>query len=61
MWPYGLYHEAPLAFAALGLIGALFAVVLWVRRDWRGAVTVLVWCFFWGWLPATIIGDVQGT
>lgn len=50
-----------MAFGALGLIGVVFAVALWVRRDWRGAVTVLVWCFFWGWLLATIIGQVRGT
>jgi hypothetical protein len=59
-WPYSIYEQQPLSFGALALAGVLIAGILVWRRDWKGAVTVLGWCFFWGWLIAAIIGGGQG-
>ncbi len=60
-WPYAMYQQEPLAFGLLALLSLVLAAVLFGRRDWRGAVTALIWCFFWGWLLATIIGQARGT
>ena len=56
-WPYGVYRVEPFAFSALALVGVIFVAVLGFRRDWRGALSVLIWCFFWGWLMAVLIGQ----
>ena len=60
-WPYAMYDQQPLSFGLLALLAIVLSVVLLVRRDWRGAVTVFLWCLFWGWLLAAIIGQTQGT
>jgi hypothetical protein len=60
-WPYRGFHYEPVAFGSLALLCVLFAVAMWVRRDRLGAVTVVVWCLFWGWLLATIIGQERGS
>ena len=56
-WPYAIYGQLPLPFAALALLSIIMVGVLIVRRDWRGSVTVLIWSLFWGWLPAMLIGQ----
>jgi hypothetical protein len=59
-WPYGMYAQRPLAFGLMAALSLVFTVILIVCRDRRGAITVLVWTLFWGWLLAAIVGQSQG-
>jgi hypothetical protein len=61
-WPYKIYQSVPIAWLSLGLASVVLVLALLVvRRDWKGALTVLAWGLFWGWLLAAIVGDVRGT
>lgn len=55
------YEQRPLSFGLRALAGLLMVAVLSARRDYRGALIILLWCFFAGWLLAAIIGRTQGT
>jgi uncharacterized membrane protein YoaK (UPF0700 family) len=60
-WPYGMYHEHPVSFGALGLASVVMAILVSLRHDRRGWVTILVFSFGFGWLVATIAGQAQGS
>jgi hypothetical protein len=59
-WPYAMYQSQPAAFGAMAVVGIGFFVALLIRADRRGAIGVLVWTLFWGWLLAAMIGQSQG-
>jgi hypothetical protein len=60
-WPYAMYQQQPFSFGSMAIVGIVATAILALRRDCGGAITVLVWCFFWGWLLAAIIGQDQGS
>jgi hypothetical protein len=51
-WPGQAYTLMPLGFGLLGLLIALFVVVLLFRRDRFGAMGIVGWSLFFGWLLA---------
>ena len=55
-WPSSGYYRLPLAFGVMAVLTVVFVVVLFARRDRGGALTVLVWSLFWGWLFAMASG-----
>ncbi len=48
-WPYHAYRAAPLGFGGAGLLTALFTAALLFRKDWRGAVSIVIWSVVWAW------------
>jgi hypothetical protein len=56
-WPYSVFHVAPWTLGVSGLVAVLFVAAMLVRRDWRGAATVLAVSLFFGWLLSTLIGE----
>ena len=59
-WPFGMWNVGPLYFAAMAVYGLLMSVIIFIRRDRRGAATVLAFSFVWGWLLSAIIWTGQG-
>jgi hypothetical protein len=49
-WPWDAYVVAPLGFGLMGLLTLLFAAGILLRRDWRGAIGILIWSLLWGWV-----------
>jgi hypothetical protein len=60
-WPYGMWNVWPLNFGVLALWGLLMSGIILIRRDTRGAATVLAFSFAWGWLVAAIAGTARGS
>lgn len=59
-WPYAMWDQQPFSFGTLVLLLLIFVIALLARRDWRGAVAVLVIVSLCSWLIAAIIGQAQG-
>lgn len=49
-WPWDAYQVAPLGFGLMGLLTLIFVAGMLLRRDWRGAIGILVWSLLWGWV-----------
>jgi hypothetical protein len=60
-WPYGMYHQHPFSFGALGVVSLLMSILLRLRRDPRGWVGTLIFSFAFAWVVATIVGEAQGS